>query len=84
MTLTVRLDPLIEQELAAHCRRERLSKSEVVNRLLRSFLDQQRPAKSFYDAAKDGGLIGCAPGTPDLSVHRKQYLRRRHAQKRAR
>ena len=83
MTLTVRLDPAIEQQLAAHCRRERVSKSEVVNRLLRSFLDRDRPAKSFYDDAKDAGLIGCVTGAPDLSVNRKRYLRARHRQKRA-
>ena len=82
MTLTVRLDPATEQQLAAHCRREGTSKSEVVNRLLRSFLGEQRPMKSFYDDAKEAGLIGCVAGTPDLSVNRKWYLRARHRQKR--
>lgn len=84
MTLTVRLDPAIEQQLAAHCRRERVSKSEVVNRLLKSFLDRQRPAQSFYDSAKTSGLFACVEGEPDLSVNRKKHLRARYLKKRAR
>jgi len=77
MTLTVRLDPAIDEQLSAHCRRERVSKSELVNRLLKSFLERERLAKSFYDDAKEAGLIGCVAGTPDLSVNRKRYLRAR-------
>jgi hypothetical protein len=84
MTLTVRLNAPLEQELAAHCRRERMSKSEVINRLLKSFLEQQRPAHSFYEAAKASGLFGCVEGGPDLSVNRKKHLRARYLKKRAR
>ncbi len=49
----------VEQELEAHCRRERVSKSEVVNRLLKSFLRQQRKGLSFYDLGNDLGFFGC-------------------------
>lgn len=82
--LTVRLDPTVAEALAAHCRRARVTKSEIVNRLLRSFLDQQRPAQSFFDAAKANGFIGGQEGPADLSVNRKRYLRDRHLKKRAR
>ena len=34
MTLTVRLDPAIDEQLSAHCRRERVSKSEFRDRRL--------------------------------------------------
>ena len=84
MTLTVRLDPEIEQELAAHCKREQVSKSEVVSELLKTFLKRRRPAKSFYEAAKEDGFFGCMDGVEDLSVNRKEYLRARQLTKRNR
>ena len=77
MALSVRLEPAVEQELEAHCRRERVSKSEVVNRLLKSFLEKQHGGVSFYDLGKDLGFFGCMDGPPDLSVNRKKYLRAR-------
>jgi hypothetical protein len=83
MTLSVRLDPALEQELDAHCRRARVSKSAVVNRLLRSFLDQKRGDQSFYALGKQLGLFGCMEGAADLSVNRKKYLRARYPGKRA-
>ncbi len=84
MTLTVRLDPSLEQELKAHCRRERVSKSQMVNGLLKSFLNQQRSGLSFYELGKDLGFFGCMDGPPDLSVNRKKYLRARRLKKRPR
>lgn len=83
MTLSVRLDPALEQELDAHCRRARVSKSAVVNRLLRSFLDQKHSGQSFYALGKHLGLFGCMEGAADLSVNRKKYLRARYPRKRA-
>lgn len=46
MTLTVRLPPRVEQELAEYCAKRRLSKSEAVKRALEELLRASEEARS--------------------------------------
>ena len=57
MTLTVRLDPDLEHELDEVCRRQRLTKSQLVTGLLREFVARE-PRFSSYEIAARLGVIG--------------------------
>ena len=77
MTLTVRLDPQLEEQLASYCRKRRKTKSEVLTRLLRDHLAaENETAKTPYQLAKEFGLIGAvASGRKDISENYKRYLK---------
>lgn len=77
MTLTVRLDPQLEEQLDSYCRKRRQTKSEVLTRLLQDHLAAaSATAKTPYQLAREFGLIGAfASGRRDASEHRKRYLR---------
>jgi hypothetical protein len=74
MTLSVRIPPRIEQELAAYCVSHDTSRSEVVQRLLENFLvEQARAADAPLPA-----FVGCDEGSgDDVSGNIKQTLRAR-------
>ena len=77
MTLSVRIPPRVEQELADYCAKHRVSKSEAVKKALEQFLSTGSE-HSPYDLVKD--LIGSAPttgGTEDTARNTKQLLRDR-------
>ena len=77
MTLTVRLDPHLEQQLASYCRKRRKTKSEVLTRLLRDHLAAaNETGRTAYQAAKEFGLIGAfASGRKDTSENYTRYLK---------
>ena len=77
MTLTVRLDAQLEEQLESYCRKRRKTKSEVLTRLLRDHLAAaNETAKTPYQLAKEFGLIGAvASGRKDASENRKRYLK---------
>lgn len=62
MTLSVRIPPRVEQELAEYCARNKISKSEAVNRALEEFLVAKKGAPSPYELGHD--LFG--PHTDDV------------------
>jgi hypothetical protein len=62
MTLTVKLPRELEHDLTLHCEAEGLTKSEVVTRLIRQYIDLQRPAKTPHELAVKHNLIGCFRG----------------------
>jgi predicted transcriptional regulator len=69
MALTVRLDPKLERELEAICTRDRVTKSEIVIRLLRAHLARSRKAGAANQAATRLRLVGAfASGTGDLAA----------------
>ena len=69
MTLTVKLDPDLEQALAQRCAEHGVPKSVVVKRALIEYLAKE-PA-SAYEAGKD--LFGRhGSGGGDLSVRRRE------------
>jgi len=62
MTLTVKLDPALERDLDRHCKTSRLTKSEIVTRLLRQYFDMAVPKASAAALARKHRLIGSFSG----------------------
>jgi hypothetical protein len=79
MTLTVRLEPQLQQQLDVYCRKRRLSKTQVVTALLTEHLARASGSdKTPYALAREFGLVGAyASGKGDLAENRKRYLRER-------
>ena len=76
MTLTVRLDPELERQLDAVCKRRRTTKSAVVTGLVREFVARE-PETSSYEVAARLGVIGSdASKAPDVAGKAKDYVRR--------
>ena len=76
MTLTVRLDPEIENRLEAACKKRRTTKSAVVIGLVREYLARE-PQESAYEVAARLGVIGCDPtGPTDAAANAKKYVQR--------
>jgi hypothetical protein len=78
MTLSVRIPPRVEQELAEYCARNGVSKSEAVKHALDQFLAAQTGAQSPYELGKDlfGAHTDEAPAE-DIARDTKRLLRER-------
>lgn len=74
MTLTVKLPEDLERDFEIHCKLHRLTKSEVVTKLLAQYLGLQAPKKTAHQIAKEVGLLQGFDGPPDLAENRKRYL----------
>ena len=76
MTLTVRTDHRVEQELAKYAARTQQTKSDVVKQALAEFLEkhsQNQPTP--WELLKDLIPVEADPLLPsDLASHRKKYL----------
>lgn len=83
MTLTVRLPPRIEEELARYCVARRLTKSEAVKRALERLLAESAARASAYDLGKAGFGSDRTPGR-DVARNTKRLLRERFRGKTAR
>jgi hypothetical protein len=83
MTLSVRIPPRVEQELAEYCARNGVSKSDAVKDALDQFLSGKSGDRSPYELMKD--LIGPhtdeAP-SEDVARNTKRLLRERIRAKR--
>ena len=76
MTLTVRLDPELERQLDAACKRRRTTKSAIVAGLVREFVARE-PETSSHEVARRLGVIGSdASKAPDVAAKAKDYVRR--------
>lgn len=75
MTLTVKLPEELERDFEIHCKLRRLTKSEVVTKLLAQYLALQAPRKTPHQIAKEVGLLEGFDGPPDLAKNRKRYLK---------
>lgn len=84
MTLTVKLPTELEREFEIHCKRRRLTKSEVVTKLLAQYLALEAPKKTPHQLAEELGLVGGFSGPRDLSSNARRYLRKRLHEKRNR
>ena len=62
MTLTVKLPEALERDLDIHCRLKKVTKSEVVMRLLEQYLALQAPKQTPYELAIKYRLVGCVDG----------------------
>ena len=76
MTLTVRLPPRVEQQLAEYCVKRRLTKSEAVKLALMDLLSANAGKPSAYDLGKDlfGPHTDATP-TEDIARHSRRLLR---------
>ena len=79
MTLSVRIPPRVEQDLAEYCARNGVSKSDAVKEALDQFLADRSADKSPYELLKD--LIGPerdeSPPSEDIARNTKRLLRDR-------
>ena len=75
MTLTVRLDPELEDRFNDLVRKQRRTKSEVVSELLTRYVDERRP-RSAYEVAVDLGVfeVPIEEMPTDLARNHKNYL----------
>lgn len=74
MTVTIKLDPLLEEQLRQRARRSGRSTSEVVRAALQAYLAQPEPGppRSAFELGVD--LFGRHSGSPDLASRRKQVV----------
>lgn len=75
MTLTVRLDPALEEKFSEIVRAEKRTKSEVVTDLLQRYVEA-REARPAYEIALDAGVfeLAAAKAPRDLARNHKGYL----------
>ena len=68
-TLTIKIPPVLEQELIQLSKQAQVSKSELVRRALLAFIAQGKSTTPFISALDQAGdLVGCFSGGPtDLS-----------------
>ncbi len=78
LTLSVRVPPRVERELAEYCARNKLSKSEAVKRALQEFLVVSKDAASPYELGRDlfGDHTDEAP-SDNVARNSKKLLRQR-------
>lgn len=76
MTLTVRLDPELERQLDAACKRRRTTKSAMVTGLIEEFVAREPEATSYQVAARLGVVGTDRSGPRDKAANAKKYLRR--------
>jgi metal-responsive CopG/Arc/MetJ family transcriptional regulator len=76
MTLTVRLDPELERQLDAACRRRHATKSAVITDLVRQFVARE-PQMSSYDVAVKLDVIGMDKSQAvDVARNAKKLVRK--------
>lgn len=75
MTLTVRLDPDLEDRFNQIVREQRRSKSEVVTELLTNYVEAREPSTAYEVALELGVFDLPATKAPrDLARNHKKYL----------
>lgn len=84
MTLTVRLDPVLEREFSAACRLKRTTKSAAVTEMIRAYVQEKAPAKNAFELAEEMGLVGCVASAPAAGRDHSRYLKTRLRAGRAR
>ncbi|HNU12739.1 MAG TPA: CopG family transcriptional regulator [Rubrivivax sp.] len=84
MTVTIKLDPLLEEQLRQRAQRSGRSTSEVVRAALQAYLAQPEPGppRSAFELGAD--LFGRHAGRADLAEGRKQATAVAWAQRHAR
>lgn len=82
MTLTVRLDHKVEEELAVYAVRNGMSKSEAVKRGLKLLFESTPPNKTPYELGKHlfgRHSSGRTDGSENVSKYVKEAIRAKHA-----
>ena len=75
MTLTVKLDKDVERQLELHCRKRRITKSEVVSKLIETYLHTQAQRPSPYELARKLKLVGAQRVAPAAARDHARYLK---------
>jgi len=80
MTLTVRLEPELEDQLEDYCQTEGTTKSAVVTQALRGFLDtlrqQRTPYEIYREVVAEGGIDQRPPADEnDNSLNYKKRIK---------
>jgi hypothetical protein len=83
MTMTVKLDPLLEQRLRLHAASTGRPASEIIREALVALLDST-PAEPLSAHALGAGLFGRYGGPADLASNRKRHAAEAYAQRHAR
>jgi predicted transcriptional regulator len=74
-TLTIKIQPGLDEALTQVSAREHLSKSEVVRRAIAAYLTQPAAAAQRPSAlARAGDLVGCFSGGPSDLASNPRYL----------
>lgn len=74
MTITIRLDPELQEAVDRVAQAQGLTRSELVRECLQHYLEQQQKRPTPWELGKD--LFGKhASGRSDLAVNRKAILR---------
>jgi hypothetical protein len=80
MTLTIRLDPELEQQLARASAQSGVPKSQIVKQGLREYLARlATPRKTPYELGKD--LFGKGPGSGEGDLSTKEKIRSRMSER---
>ena len=85
MTLTVRLNAHLQDQLDRYCKARRVTKTHVITQLLSEHLSPpQRRAKTALELARQFDVVGSfSSGQGDLAQNRKQYLMEKLSAKRS-
>lgn len=78
MTLTVRLDPQLEEQLNRYCKKRSQTKTQVLTQLLREHLAGAGTGTGVtpYRLAREFRLLGAfASGESDVAENRKHHLK---------
>lgn len=74
MTITIRLEPALQEAIDRLAQAQGLTRSELVRECLQRYLEQQQKRLTPWELGKD--LFGRhASGRSDLSARRKEILR---------
>jgi len=75
MTLTVKLDKDVQRQLDLHCRMKRVTKSQVVSKLIANYLLAQARGPSPYELAEKLKLVGAQRGAPASGAEHSRFLK---------
>ena len=79
MTLTIRLDVELEQQLARAAAQSGLPKSQIVKQGLREYLLKLTPRKTPYELGRD--LFGKGPGSGEGDLSSKAKIKARMSER---
>lgn len=77
MTLSIRLDDDLEQQLARAAAQSGLSKSAIIKQGLRDYLGKLTPRKTAYELGLD--LFDKGPGSGEVDLSSKEKIHQRMA-----
>lgn len=78
MTVTVRLPPVLEQELARYCVERNITRSDAIKQAITRLVTAESSAATPYDLGRDlFGPESDAPRKDDVAANSKRLLRER-------